>query len=1526
MNVEPRATVRLSAGEIIREPEGPPRLEIELERGEYPADPGEIFLPLRLPDRVGLRLGGPLGRVVQGGRARLTVELAAGSHAIPLAAGEPCEIAVGKDARATVRLDAGAGLDPNGAVVRAFDLAFSPALEIRNLLHLLGQVHELATDRALGVVRPLLGSLPGLLQSAGGLALGALDETAIILLESVSLRPRWTGTPRLQAAFSGRIRWLNQLETRFDRVSLPTTILPALHASLERLLSRAPLATAELSGELGDPLGLARALLGVVRSGSGQISLDLDPPLLRVSSTTLDGAQLTGALRFAHRVRAQAELSLSVEGNAVSVSLPSVELSGDNRVTHARVDAAARFDLDRRPDAAAPDGATGPEDALDRALERTSLSLEVDVADGSRAPGLLLDLEARHGLCRGETAIPLETVGLSLSGGLSAEWDGHRLALRAARPLAVAASLRSPRPFSVRDAQRALDGELALDLEVRATPEPDGGWSARLRLGATAKSRVALEVDGIPELDITGGQIKGRVDGRISVEATPRVVLRQAGALDLDLAGTRTSTTLDRCELELEGRRLVVPPGTSILGTLLHGTISAAGPEAFALDLHWDMAGGECLLHHRGESVSLLTDDLRRGSVTLLLDRTGKLSFRGSQEGLYGARYFNALLNPAGDPEHAMALLRSDDALGRVIGALRVFNSDLAEGLSDLRLFLLSTRRLLEREGIREPGDFVPRAAIARILSLVLTGRRALVGRLEPIIQRVTEGHGLDIPAVREILHAELGDQDLDYEIGALLHWLDLVLSPSERIPPAQPVFEPPLALDPATAEARRGLPTAAELYEAVSAGPLSPQWSRRLADLAPSLTREQLAFVLKRAASFDEARDLARIRYVHEIKRRVADIAEGYGGAEYAPQASTISTFLGEAVGPLPGINLPPSRSSRRRTASETTWPPPASLGPEEVAALLQAGLATGKQNKRTQINNRLLLERMRREPPEFTRAVFVELGHQSPRALSGILYAFLDQDQDHMAEELDLVSLLEERLGLPVPRQRDHLAGGRRARESYYQALDDLAEAIIAGARPYLARKQHLQVQRHPVAPDLVIAAPVRAVEDRARESVERADALGRECRFEADKRGGPRQRARAAYERAFSACARLLAREPRAFQLPWLRAFWQRNEEALKVLSVVRAHQRDEDRVRRWISIRLGGEVPGGGADEQALLETVVRTLTFFEEDQRALLGDPLVRLLLDPPGGRYRFAIVSCMGVITEGEGGAELEDAYRRLEERRGLRILRAHTGTARTLEYNARQIIEAIASCETPYGLIGYSQGCANALMAESLLLGGTPDERRLLDGLVCRNLLFSAVNGSEHGTSGMLKFQRAMVLGEKYLKHYQALYSHEAVKAVLRIARALLDSRVFVAMLGGAHSISLERALDLHRDGQFLERVPTSHSRAVVTEDRVPETLELLYFALKEISGGVAQDTQVLLTDAVGYSTRMKNEHTRTLERCDMGSLAHATHHWAPLTKEIEFVTTERDRALAIYESPKDCLVWPWVEVNARFGRIERG
>jgi hypothetical protein len=335
--------------------------------------------------------------------------------------------------------------------------------------------------------------------------------------------------------------------------------------------------------------------------------------------------------------------------------------------------------------------------------------------------------------------------------------------------------------------------------------------------------------------------------------------------------------------------------------------------------------------------------------------------------------------------------------------------------------------------------------------------------------------------------------------------------------------------------------------------------------------------------------------------------------------------------------------------------------------------------------------------------------------------------------------------------------------------------------------------------------------------------------------------------------------------------------------------------------------------------------VRTLYHRPEDQEALLRDPLCRLLIAAPPGHYDFTIVSAMGVVTDGAAGRELEDAYRRVTAQRGVRVVRAHTGLFRSLEYNAAAIIRAAQETTTPWGYIGYSQGCANALLAESFLYCGTPEQQRLAARLTARNLLFSAANGSVHGTSGGLKFLRAMIEGERFLKHYQASYSREVVEMGLRAVRAFMDSAPFLDTLGGAHSLSLERARTLHRDRQFLPTIPTSTTRGVITYDRIPEALEYLYFVHERLLPGAPCDSQVPAEEAVGHATRVRNAWTEALARCNMGSRVQATHHWSPLTAEVEMVTTPRDRQRGVYQGPKDRHVFPWLEVNARFGRIRR-
>jgi hypothetical protein len=212
----------------------------------------------------------------------------------------------------------------------------------------------------------------------------------------------------------------------------------------------------------------------------------------------------------------------------------------------------------------------------------------------------------------------------------------------------------------------------------------------------------------------------------------------------------------------------------------------------------------------------------------------------------------------------------------------------------------------------------------------------------------------------------------------------------------------------------------------------------------------------------------------------------------------------------------------------------------------------------------------------------------------------------------------------------------------------------------------------------------------------------------------------------------------------------------------------------------------------ATEQQLVEAIIEVTIYHQVDRERLRKDPLVRLLIPNPPGHYDFSIVFAAGVVTEGKQGLELKDAFQRLEERRGVKVIRADTATARSFEYNAGKIVEAIEAAATfkkPYGLIGYSQGCANALLAESMLLSGSPNQRELISPLVCRQLLFSAANGSFHGPAMERKLHRLITMSEDFFKSQAGYFSRALASTVLEGLNDLLDSSHFHKVMGGAQA-----------------------------------------------------------------------------------------------------------------------------------------
>ncbi|MCB1159000.1 MAG: hypothetical protein KDK45_15985, partial [Leptospiraceae bacterium] len=208
---------------------------------------------------------------------------------------------------------------------------------------------------------------------------------------------------------------------------------------------------------------------------------------------------------------------------------------------------------------------------------------------------------------------------------------------------------------------------------------------------------------------------------------------------------------------------------------------------------------------------------------------------------------------------------------------------------------------------------------------------------------------------------------------------------------------------------------------------------------------------------------------------------------------------------------------------------------------------------------------------------------------------------------------------------------------------------------------------------------------------------------------------------------------------------------------------------------------------------------------------------------------------------------------------------------------------------------------------------------------LKSRNFLYGATNGSVHGDTANLKYFRFTKQIELLARDYKRNFSPYLQELMFEAISLLMVSRRFVHITGGMSSVSSKASINLALYGQFDDTVPSSSVRGVVDKSTLPEANEMLSNLLSIQSGNKNHDTQVEVEDAVPYFTHADTKSSRLLKKNDMGSFIQATHHWAPLFKEVDFLTTERDLELAIYDTPKDRHVFPWIEVNARFGIIKR-
>jgi hypothetical protein len=1335
-----------------------------------------------------------------------------------------------------------------------------------------------------------------------------LDNLPKINLRKVSARPRkYKGNWELELRFTGQLSHPNKTIKDFDDIILPHAVIPAIHADLDKIISSEPLSSASIHMEQVNIEEIAKQFGKSVSQISGRFKLQGESPILGLLFVLHDQAQVNTNLFYDEKLIVFGEFNGKNSEHLLNLNASDIIIQSKNSKLHLNSEFSIETQVDS--DKSAVEAIIKSIKTGDLSYEDINMEFKTKILEKSHIDNLKMVINYSHPLVKGGIEFFIDLENIITSGDIfSISPFNSKSIITDDLKLNFSSNIKMDHTDEIVDGitkiiPEKIEGKIHGLLKWRES----SGLEMKLNGNSVFDVVVKHPLDAIPELNIDEGELSILSDGIIDFRSNIKTEKLENGLVSVDFKGTEGSLLFNNLSIIHKDRKLNIPSSSRLMVNLNKAILDSSGTGESDIGFKWDLNEKSPTLSKGKKVIKILVKELLKGDINLLVNPAGGLTITGYEKGLYDAHYFNALLNPGAELDRWIEIFEDDETINRVVKALELFSVDYSELLLKIRDFVLKVKNILKKEGIEDPKDIIPGRKLAKLLSLIFSDTPDYEDEFFNIVKNVTDGKGLQTVKLKKLLNEILPDHDYYFELNKGVKWLAIVLNPVLDGMKNHINHQKPYCEEEKYSYLFEKYPGASEIYEKIqSLEPVSKKFSELLSRVSPYLTLEQLNWILEQKNSGLEQLHFDRINYVKHLKERVQIISDEFGGFSYSPQCYSIAFFLSEAT-------QSPYFDNSEMIGNIY-------LGPADVAALLLSGLASPYQGRTVQVNCAMIFNYIKKQHPSFLTQVFTEICDNSPRILLNILYGLLELEQTLISEPINLFELFSEKLEVEIPNRFHYMAGGKLARKSYLDALSEVSKKILSKNNEYLALKSHLQVCRKPASESVKISEISKIYEEKIIKAINSADSLGKKCTF--SKREKVRQdKAKLAYKKAFNLCREFLEKEDKAFQFPWFKEFWLRNYEALIVLSVLKNHEGNVDKVRYWLKTKSG---KSSFENRQELLFTIIDSLYHDENDRENLKSDPLVRLLIENPKGKYDFTIISCMGVITKGEMGSELEDAYKRIKKVRGVNTIRANTYTARSLDFNALKIEEAVKKVKTPWGYIGYSQGCANGLSMESMLFGGTPDQHELLNDLKTRNLLFSAINGSAHGTLGNKKFIKALVFSDLFLKHYQAVFSSKAINFFLNNLGYVLDSKLSINLMGGVQSLSYEGINDLAIGGQFKGTCPTTILRGVISENNVPESLEMLGNVLTRQIKSELHDTQVEVNEAVGSFVWNQNPWCDVLKYCDMGSLIEKCHHWSPLYKAVEFLTTERDKKDAIFNMPKDRHVFPWIEVHARFGIIK--
>lgn len=1371
-----------------------------------------------------------------------------------------------------------------------------------------------------------------------------LDLTAIEIWSDVS--EKTDKKQRIRMKLKGEAYISEKLRLPFD-FEMPGLFLSRMDAELASLLSQFCVSDAQ-------GMSLSKTFIGMIEDFDGQFDASFDISKIiacvqargrRTNKLHVDSEQHCKSQGSFRTDRHGGRLNASFDAVVWSRGEKSLSMTAEMRMTeNALIACCANLDAH--------------EWSLSMIGRGEDIEGKVEIREGSRIHPDVVRVVSHDPRLRFDFCFPLSLTPVELSGTIEFGIRGsdstifvHECSLLASGNVSWITSV----PLDIvktRTKFSQCEGGFKLKLERGS----DGCISTEICSELDVKLENTVKIIPIPELK-TGSEVRTSLCGHMEVGIYGRAETENVSSLSIDFSRSNCSCRLENIDVVSGDYSVVFDRPFQFEFTFDAFEMTSDGISESLARVVWDLEKAP-IFKAFSRQTELVLPELLTGHLTVRTSAQGLIHFEDGA-GFFDEHFFNMLLYPEYEKPKVCETAKYAPIISLIENVIRTLEDVLGPGpgkfLDRLEYWY---SRCKELGIVINLNHAVNMRNLAQMLALFCFDSFDDVPEFERILMTMVQSRGVDRYGVEKILDRAFPDVNFSLAV-PLIKIIDRIFRGLD--------YEAPKETHEASnydeySHKFRLLPSANQLFDLDTVpteqfgklykygGPClidNAPTRRRIYKYAAGYTAAQLEWLVSHHGDLFSEKERVCLGRLIAIKKRILKQQPWQGS--FIVQDFNIDYFIQsildaeeEILPHISEISDCLDDFTERCESNEVVECFAGWLVPEDVGRLLSAGIASRIQGQFVQLNQARLLDYMVRRGRVFAAASFYEACSGSDRVLMNLLQSFLSQDQDLLEEPADRPAVLTSLLGLEIPVRSEYLGGGSRASESYYGRLYEIAHEINSSVNEYLAAKLRMQSDRiacespineeTPKRPPYEFHFPDADEEAEIARALDKADSLGapyvlairsaiEHGQTSVDFKGiGKIEKS---YRYVWRLASAVLEKFPDVLEQEAFKRFYGRTYEALMIQTLDQNLLDDTYEVRHWFSIRSGIDI-----DEIAKLPMFVRrdaiidVLYWREDDRETRRRDPLTWIDIRPGAGTVDLTVIAAMGVITEGQRGNELRSAFERLKKTRGIRLVRANTGNIKPLAYNSHQIEQAIRECRTPFMLLGYSQGCANMMSAESGMYGGTPDDRRCLDRLVARHFMFSALNGSVHAVCGGDLYRRTVIDGEQFIKMVSGTASSALIDLVFTLVRKFLDEPWVTMSLSSVESLSHIGLRRLSLDAQYMPGVISTEIQGVL--DRFfPDALYYVKHAF-DVEAHTQSDSQVGIDCAHAWHVYNRNESVDILRREAMPSCTLRAHHWNPLYEEVVWLETEKDKHFAVYHAPEDIHIMPAVEALILFGRLK--